>query len=232
MVMFRKGPTNYESQPIFFGESVSTARYDCPTVPIFEELITKQLAYFWRPEEVSLDEERRDFENLPTAERHIFISNLKYQTLLDSIQGRAPNMCLLPIVSIPEAETWTEVWSFSETIHSRSYTHILRTIMNNPEEVLDDITINPIIAERAERFTAHFDNLIWFNNSMNSALEVNAYGGQEKFHRDHILAVWKFMVATNALEAIAFYVSFASSFAFAENKKMEGSAKTIKLIAR
>ena len=44
--------------------------------------------------------------------------------------------------------------------------------------------------------------------------------------------LWLCLNSVNALEGIRFYVSFACSWAFAELKKMEGNAKTIKLIAR
>ena len=105
---------------MFFGQPVNVARYDQQKFPVFEQLIEKQLSFFWRPEEIDVSKDRLDFSNLSVHEQHIFLSNLKYQTLLDSIQGRSPNAVLLPLVSIPELETWIETWSFSETIHSRS----------------------------------------------------------------------------------------------------------------
>src|SRR5690554_7487266 len=136
-------------EPMFFGQPVNVARYDQQKYPIFEKLIEKQLSFFWRPEEVDVSQDRIDFRNLPDHEKHIFLSNLKYQTLLDSIQGRSPNVAFLPLVSIPELETWIETWSFSETIHSRSYTHIIRNIVNDPAVVFDDIVRNQHIIERA-----------------------------------------------------------------------------------
>ena len=129
-------------EPMFFGQPVNVARYDQQKYPIFEKLIEKQLSFFWRPEEVDVSRDRIDYNALPDHEKHIFISNLKYQTLLDSIQGRSPNVAFLPLISIPELETWVETWSFSETIHSRSYTHIIRNIVNDPSVVFDDIVEN------------------------------------------------------------------------------------------
>ena len=126
-------------EPMFLGRSVNVARYDKQKYPIFEKLIEKQLSFFWRPEEVDLSTDRKDFMALPEHEQHIFLSNLKYQTLLDSVQGRSPNVAFLPIVSIPELETWFETWAFSETIHSRSYTHIIRNIVTEPSSVFDGI---------------------------------------------------------------------------------------------
>ena len=222
-------------QPMFFGETVNVARYDIQKHKIFENLIEKQLSFFWRPEEVDLANDRKDFIDLPEHEKHIFLSNLKYQTLLDSVQGRSPNVAFLPIVSLPELETWIETWSFSETIHSRSYTHIMRNVVPNPAEVFDDITRNDFITRRAVSVTKYYDELIT-KNSYYTQLGEGTHTINGKIVdinlRDLKRTLYLTMVSVNVLEAIRFYVSFACSFAFAERAKMEGNAKIIKLIAR
>jgi ribonucleoside-diphosphate reductase beta chain len=222
-------------QPMFFGETVNVARYDIQKHKIFENLIEKQLSFFWRPEEVDLANDRKDFIDLPEHEKHIFLSNLKYQTLLDSVQGRSPNVAFLPIVSLPELETWIETWSFSETIHSRSYTHIMRNVVPNPAEVFDDITRNDFITRRAVSVTKYYDELI-AKNSYYTQLGEGTHTINGKIVdinlRDLKRTLYLTMVSVNVLEAIRFYVSFACSFAFAERAKMEGNAKIIKLIAR
>lgn len=222
-------------EPMFFGQSVNVARYDQQKFEIFEKLIEKQLSFFWRPEEVDVSGDRIDYNNLPDHERHIFISNLKYQTLLDSIQGRSPNVALLPIVSIPELETWIETWSFSETIHSRSYTHIIRNITNDPAIVFDDIVGNEQIIKRAGDISKYYDALIAATSDYHRLGEgVHNVNGQTITVnlRDIKKKLYLCMMSVNALEAIRFYVSFACSFAFAERELMEGNAKIIKLIAR
>ena len=233
--IFNQTPNNALTEPMFFGQPVNVARYDQQKHPIFEQLIEKQLSFFWRPEEVDVSKDRIDFSNLSSHEQHIFISNLKYQTLLDSIQGRSPNIVLLPLVSIPELETWIETWSFSETIHSRSYTHIIRNIVNDPGLVFDDIMQNEHILERASDIAGYYDEL--YRNSQLYSL----YGaGTHKVNGEEISVdlrllkkqLYLCIMAVNVLEAIRFYVSFACSFAFAERKLMEGNAKIIKLIAR
>jgi len=222
-------------QPMFFGETVNVARYDIQKHKIFENLIEKQLSFFWRPEEVDLANDRKDFIDLPEHEKHSFLSNLKYQTLLDSVQGRSPNVAFLPIVSLPELETWIETWSFSETIHSRSYTHIMRNVVPNPAEVFDDITRNDFITRRAVSVTKYYDELI-AKNSYYTQLGEGTHTINGKIVdinlRDLKRTLYLTMVSVNVLEAIRFYVSFACSFAFAERAKMEGNAKIIKLIAR
>ncbi len=222
-------------EPMFFGRNVNVARYDRQRYPIFEKLIEKQLSFFWRPEEVDLSSDRKDFTAMPEHEQHIFLSNLKYQTLLDSVQGRSPNVAFLPVVSLPELETWFETWAFSETIHSRSYTHIIRNIMTEPSEVFDEIVTNPEIIKRADAVTRLYDEFIEL------ATVYMIHGAGEHVIEGRKLDVsmrnlkrklYLTLVSVNVLEAIRFYVSFACSFAFAERAVMEGNAKIIKLIAR
>lgn len=221
------------SQPMFFGETVNVARYDQQKFPVFEKLIEKQLSFFWRPEEVDLTRDRKDFIALPAHEQHIFLSNLKYQTLLDSVQGRSPNVALLPLVSLPELETWIETWAFSETIHSRSYTHIMRNVLTEPGKVFDDIVHNPAIVERATSVTRYYDALIEATQRFQVQTdEWQASADGKKALRDLKRKLYLTLASVNVLEAIRFYVSFACSFAFAERSKMEGNAKIIRLIAR
>ncbi|MDA3807343.1 MAG: ribonucleotide-diphosphate reductase subunit beta [Thiomicrorhabdus sp.] len=227
---FCRSPNNAMKEPMFFGQNVNVARYDQQKYPIFEKLIEKQLSFFWRPEEVDLSSDSREYANLPENEQHIFISNLKYQTLLDSVQGRSPNVALLPLVSIPELETWIETWSFSETIHSRSYTHIIRNIVADPSLIFDDIVNNEEITKRAESVTLYYDKLIALTNHM-YANEIDL-SKDDAFRKKIKTALYLTMVSVNVLEAVRFYVSFACSFSFAERSLMEGNAKVIKLIAR
>ncbi|EKE76673.1 class Ia ribonucleoside-diphosphate reductase subunit beta [Gallaecimonas xiamenensis] len=232
---FSRVNNNALTEPMFFGQPVNVARYDQQKYEVFEKLIEKQLSFFWRPEEVDVSKDRVDFSQLPEHEQHIFLSNLKYQTLLDSIQGRSPNVALLPLVSIPELETWIETWSFSETIHSRSYTHIIRNIVADPSKVFDDIVMNEEIQKRADEIAGYYDVLIEYTQIWQLHGEGSHLVGGKTYEinlRDLKKKLYLCMMAVNALEAIRFYVSFACSFAFAERKLMEGNAKIIKFIAR
>lgn len=222
--VFNTNKNDALKEPMFLGQSVNVSRYDQQKFEVFEKLIEKQLSFFWRPEEIDVTKDKRDFAGLPDHEKHIFISNLKYQTLLDSVQGRSPNVAFLPIVSIPELETWIETWSFSETIHSRSYTHILRNIFTNPEEIFEDIVDNEEILARAVSVSKYYDDLINYTTQYSCGLHTDLRGLKKKLY----LCV----MSVNILEAVRFYVSFACSFAFAERDLMEGNAKIIKFIAR
>jgi len=232
---FNQTPNNALLEPMFLGNSVNVARYDQQRFIAFEKLIEKQLSFFWRPEEVDVSKDRADWQGLTASERHIFISNLKYQTLLDSMAARSVNAVLLPLVSLPEVETWVETWAFSETIHSRSYTHILRNLFTDPGEVFDDIVVNPAILKRASSIAKYFDSVIITTQLLQSqgegSYEVDG-GMLEVSERKLKERLYLAICSVNALEAIRFYVSFACSFAFAERELLEGNAKIIKLIAR
>ena len=211
MPIFKKNKKSSKKRKLFFDNSVDIARYDDIKYPQIDKFTDRQLGFFWRPEEVDILRDAKDFKDLTEAEQHVFTSNLKRQILLDSVQGRAPNMAFLPIVSLPELETWIETWAFSETIHSRSYTHIIRNVYANPGIVFDDILENEEIMDCAKSISKYYEELIANPTKKN---------------------LWLCLNAVNALEGIRFYVSFACSWAFAELKKMEGNAKIIKFIAR
>ncbi|VFP85799.1 class Ia ribonucleoside-diphosphate reductase subunit beta [Candidatus Erwinia haradaeae] len=234
--IFSQHKNNQLLEPMFFGQPVNISRFDQQKYRIFEKLIEKQLSFFWRPEEIDVSRDRIDYQSLPEHEKHIFISNLKYQTLLDSIQGRSPNIALLPIISIPELETWVETWAFFETIHSRSYTHIIRNIVNEPALIFDDIVTHKQILSRAKDISKYYDDLILMTNAWNLLGEgVHQINHCTTINVNiHILKkqLYLCLMSVNALEAIRFYVSFACSFAFAERELMEGNAKIIKMIAR
>lgn len=236
MTVFNKDKVNTLKQPMFFGAPLGIQRYDTYKYPVFDKLTQTQLGYFWRPEEVSLQKDRGDYQSLRPEQKHIFTSNLKYQIMLDSVQGRAPGMAFIPYCSLPELEACMEVWGFMEMIHSRSYTHIIKNIYADPAEVLDTILEDDMILSRAETVTKAYDEFInhaqeygssrmWEHNLEGVPLaEDDLYELKRKLYRA--------VMNVNILEGIRFYVSFACSFAFGELKLMEGSAKIISLIAR
>lgn len=232
---FNQNKNNQLEEPIFLGQSVNLSRFDQQKYEIFEKLAEKSLSFFWRAEEIDLTRDRVDFANLSEHERHIFLSNLKYQSLLDSVQGRSPNIALLPIISIPELEALTEIWSFFEVIHSRSYTHIIRNIVNEPHLIFDGIIENEEILKRAKDIAFYYDDLIeysqWYNLLGEGKHQINGKVMEvsvQELKKKLILC----LISINALEGLRFYASFACSFAFAERKLMEGNAKIIRLISR
>jgi len=236
MTVFNTEQVNTKKSPMFFGKPLGVQRYDSYKYPVFEKLTTQQLGYFWRPEEVSLQKDRGDYQTLRPEQKHIYTSNLKYQIMLDSIQGRGPGMAFIPYCSLPELEACMEVWGFMEMIHSRSYTYIIKNIYSDPSEVFDKIVTDERILERAKSVTESYDDFIqasqqygvsdtWLHN-----LEGVSYA--KETINDVKRKLYRAIANVNILEGIRFYVSFACSFAFGELKLMEGSAKIISLIAR
>ena len=236
MTVFNTEQVDTKKQPMFFGKPLGVQRYDSYKYPVFDKLTTQQLGYFWRPEEVSLQKDRGDYQTLRPEQKHIYTSNLKYQIMLDSIQGRGPGMAFIPYCSLPELEACMEVWGFMEMIHSRSYTYIIKNVYSDPSEVFDKIVTDERILERAKSVTESYDDFIqssqqygvsdaWLHN-----LEGVSYA--KETINDVKRKLYRAIANVNILEGIRFYVSFACSFAFGELKLMEGSAKIISLIAR
>ena len=236
MTVFNTEETDIKKQPMFFGKPLGIQRYDSYKYPAFENLTKQQLGYFWRPEEVSLQKDRGDYQTLNEVQKHIYTSNLKYQTMLDSVQGRAPGMAFAPYCSLPELEACMNIWQLMEMIHSRSYTYIVKNVYSDPADVFDTILKDEKILERASTVTEAYDDFI---------NEAQVYGTGNYWRPDYKGSpstqytvkelkrkLYRAIANVNILEGIRFYVSFACSFAFGELKLMEGSAKIISLIAR
>jgi len=226
--VFNTKEVDWTKEPMFFGAEPNTLRFDQQKYPIFEKLNQQQLGFFWRPEEVSLQKDRNDYHLLSEEQKHIFTANLKYQTLLDSVQGRGPCLAFLPYCSLPELESLIVAWDFVETIHSRSYTYIMKNIYPNPTAVLDTIVQTPEIMARAKTVTDAYDKFIDYAQKYYGQVEPDLKYDRKQLKKLLYLS----LINVNILEGIRFYVSFACSFAFGELKLMEGSAKIISLIAR
>ena len=236
MTVFNTEDIDTKKQPMFFGAPLGVQRYDNFKYPAFENLTKQQLGYFWRPEEVSLQKDRGDYQTLRPEQKHVYTSNLKYQIMLDSVQGRAPGMAFLPYCSLPELEACMEVWSFMEMIHSRSYTYVIKNVYPDPSEVFDTIIKDDRILERATSVTGAYDDFInyaqeWGQGTM-WRKDSKGSPSEEWTRKDLKKHLYRAVTNVNILEGIRFYVSFACSFAFGELKLMEGSAKIISLIAR
>ena len=236
MTVFNTEEVDTKKQPMFFGKPLGVQRYDSYKYPAFENLTKSQLGYFWRPEEVSLQKDRGDYQQLRPEQKHIFTSNLKYQTMLDSVQGRAPGMAFAPYCSLPELEGCMNVWQLMEMIHSRSYTYIIKNIYSDPSEVFDTILRDDKILERAGSVTEAYDKFINYAHEYDQSTawtpEMRTHINSEWTRKDLKRHLYRAVANVNILEGIRFYVSFACSFAFGELKLMEGSAKIISLIAR
>jgi ribonucleoside-diphosphate reductase beta chain len=245
MSVFNKNNKKHLTTTMFLGEELGIQRYEEMKHSVIDKLSEKQLSFFWLPQEIELSKDAKDFKDLTEHEEHIFTSNLKRQTLLDSVQGRSPNLALLPLVTLPELEAWIELWSFNETIHSKSYTWILRQVYADPGKILNEIMDIKEIVDCSEAISRYYNDVMeygrWYSllGEGKFRIQQTATRGGFKEHKyvninkyELKKKIWLAINAINALEGIRFYVSFACSWAFAELKKMEGNAKIIKLICR
>lgn len=212
---------DHTKEYMFFGQRPTIARSDILRYPRIQEFTTQQIGFFWKPEEVAISKDRSDFLKMEDHERHIFLSNIKYQSLLDSVQGRAPSLVLKPLASLPEVETWITAWEFSETVHSNSYLHIARNVLDDPSSVFDDILNIPEIVNRASSITSAYDRL-----------EEMVYNRTPHTLTDKKEALVECLMSVYALEAIRFYASFATTYSFAKRGVMEGNGTIVELINR
>ena len=204
------------SQPLFLGKDLGVQRFDIIKYPVFANLDSKMMEFFWRPQEVELKKDRSDFKEMSDNEKFIFTSNLKYQTMLDSVICRGVPT-LLEYVSNTELEACLMTWQFFEKIHSQSYSYIIQNVYADSSEVFDGIYTDKEIMKRASSAIEDYNNLMGMADNKTVDLKKQIY---------------MTIVSINILEAVRFYVSFICSFAFAENKKMVGNADIIKLIKR
>ena len=236
VTVFNQNKTDTLKQPMFFGKPLGVQRYDGAKYPVFDKLTTQQLGYFWRPEEVSLQKDRADYTQLNDTQKHIFTSNLKYQILLDSVQGRGPGLAFIPYCSLPELESAMIAWEFMEMIHSKSYTYIIKNVYSDPSDIFDTILDDEKIIARAESVTKAYDEFINQAHSWDTGCmwtESSRGSPTSRWcEKDLKRSLYRAVMNVNILEGIRFYVSFACSFAFGELKLMEGSAKIISLISR
>ena len=234
--VFNSSVVNTKEQPMFFGQPLGVQQYTTFKYPVFDKITQTQLGFFWKPDEVSLQKDRADYLSLRPEQKHIFTSNLKYQVMLDSVQGRGPGMAFIPYCSLPELESAMTVWEMMEMIHSRSYTHIIKNLYSDPDEIFGTILSDEKILSRARSVTESYDDFIQSAHRYDSSDDwTHAQEGAGTFREERYelkRKLFRAMMNVNILEGIRFYVSFACSFAFGELKVMEGSAKIISLIAR
>ena len=217
--------TNYLKRTMFLDNEgpVTVQRFEevkYPKLQKFEELAR---GFFWVPEEISLTKDKIDHKDSTDAVKHIFTSNLLRQTALDSIQGRAPAQVFGPVISIPELEALTLTWGFFETsIHSKSYSHIIRNIYGVPKDEFNKIHDTKEIVNMASSVGKYYDQLHKLNCVKEAGLPVDKH--------EHLKAIWMALHTSYALEALRFMVSFATSLAMVENKIYIGNGNIIGLI--
>ena len=217
--------TNYLQRKMFLDPAgpVTIQRFEEVKYPKLQKYEELGRGFFWVPEEISLTKDKMDHKDATEAIKHIFTSNLLRQTALDSIQGRAPSQVFGPVASIPELEALTITWGFFETsIHSKSYSHIIRNVYGVPKDVFNSIHDTKEIINMAANVGRYYEELHQLNCRKELGETVDVY--------EHKRAIWMALHASYALEALRFMVSFATSLAMVENKIYIGNGNIISLI--
>ena len=127
--------------------------------------------------------EKNDFLSLTEHEKFIFTKNLSYQILLDSVQGRGIGH-LLNDCSNPELEAFAKAWEFSETIHSYSYTYIIKNVYPNPSEIFDEILTDKEVLKRT---TAEPNDMIFVSGTLGDGRAALSLIQQKKYVSERLL---------------------------------------------
>ena len=202
------------AEPMFFGEPLGIQRFDVVKYPKFARSYDVQISNLWRPQEIDMTPDLSSYESLNEVERFIFESNLRFQTAGDSLLSRSIDL-LKRHVTNAELEYACNVWGMVENLHSESYTHVLKGITKDPKPFFDSILDDPQLVKRMASIIEPFNELM----------------GEREDDCDKV-KLFKAVLALQIAEGVLFYTSFACSFFFAKNGKMQANGKIISLIKR
>ena len=204
---------------LFFGETMGLPDSLDEPYPALEALYQKQMSQIWNEFEVDISKDRIDMRSCPKEIRDLMIISLKYQLTVDTIAARSITSLLQPHITASSGEHVTTAWQMFETIHERTYLHIIRQTVEKPKQLLQEIYDNKHILSRCQPIIQAFDNL----------QNMDADAPLEEKRKKLILA----LTALFALEQIAFMASFAVTFGIAQNTKyFQGIGQLVKLICR
>lgn len=213
ITVLNKKNYDFTAQPMFLGEPLGIQRYDRFKYPKFYELYLQQEEQRWTPFEISLSKDRASYEALSAEERFVFESNLRWQTMTDSMLSRSIHE-MAKYISLSELEICVGSWSNFENIHSLSYTWILQNITKNPSAFFDSILEDKHIVERAAEISAAYDKLLIAKET------------------DLKQQIFNAVLSTQITEGLAFYISFACAYYFGYRGKMVGNASIVRLIGK
>lgn len=182
-------------------------KYDWATL-----LYRTMLNNFWIPEEISLNEDIKQFPFLTDSERRAFDKIISFLNFLDSIQSEnLPN--LSRYITASEVASLLNIQAFQEEIHAQSYSYILDTVTNpvTRDSIYDEWRTDKELLER-NRFIA--DNYQRFNEDPS---EIN---------------IVRTIMANYILEGIYFYSGFSFFYTLARQGKMTATSTIFKYINR
>ena len=193
----------------------------------------------WFSGDFSVSKDGKDYINNEPKLNLLFMKNLKFQTLLDSLAARSVVEVFIPITTNPMLENWWYQHAFFECcIHSQSYADIIKGLPVDAKAVFDDIMVNPAILKRAESIVACFEHTVQLNSLMilkdSTAVPESVRLAAELAYdiEQHKVSIVMSLFALNILENVLFKSSFLTSFAFKENGIYSITADVISKIAQ
>ena len=236
---------------LFLGENSSNRNiqtYHAPKYPWILEFAEELRALGnWSKNEIDLSKEKKDFDSLSKAGRHIFEKGLKFGIALDSCAGRSPLRLFSEsgLSNNPEWELYLTNHQNNELLHSESYTEMVRAIFNDVDDFIESIITDDFVLQRAESILKELDKVTDILNRREANLTAWDAGWQNTvFHRsddedfinDNLVkkCIYKSAIILNMFEGIRFFATFVTAWSFSEQpeKLLAGSSNIFKLIAR
>ena len=244
--LFNPNPIDFTKSALFLDEAGrNISRLDLNIEAHISKATADALGKLWFSGDFSPSKDGKDYISCDPSLQNLFMKNLKFQTLLDSLAARSVAEVFLPITTSPHLSSWWYQHAFFEdNIHSLSYADILKGLPVDAKAIFDDIMVNPAILARAKSIVACFEDTVKHNSKMvlysdnpteTNSLIRNPDGSaltSYKYSREaHKVSIIKSLFALNILEAVLFKSSFLTSFAFKENGLFSVTADAIAKIA-
>lgn len=166
----------------------------------------------WFPEEVNMNEDKRDYAcNLTEVEKTAYDRALSQLIFMDSLQTNNLIDNVNPYITAPEINLILVRQAYEEALHSQSYAVMVESISANTEEIYDMWRVDMKLKSKNDYIAKVYMDLA------------------ENPTDENLL---KAMFANQILEGIYFYAGFAYFYTLASHNKMLGSAQMIKFIHR
>lgn len=237
--LFNPNPINFTKEPLFLGLGRNITRLDLSSESHISKMTADAIGKLWFSGDFSVSKDGKDYINNEPKLNLLFMKNLKFQTLLDSLAARSVVEVFIPITTNPMLENWWYQHAFFECcIHSQSYADIIKGLPVDAKAVFDDIMVNPAILKRAESIVACFEHTVQLNSLMimkdSTAVPESVRLAAEQAYsiEQHKVSIVMSLFALNILEAVLFKSSFLTSFAFKENGLYSITADVISKIAQ
>ncbi len=176
-----------------------------------DHLWKTMLANTWFAEEVSMNDDKRDYFKLSAEEKIGYDRALAQLIFMDSLQANNLIDNINPFITSPEINLCLVRQAYEEALHSHAYAVMVESISANTEEIYD----------------------MWRNDmQLKSKNDYIAQVYMELAKNPTEENILKALFANQILEGIYFYSGFSYFYTLARSGKMLGSAQMIRFIQR